>query len=190
MRNRRGPACGRGRVRRRLGGEHRPVDHDGRGGTPHPQAVVAASFTDLASAFTGSVRDGLRWLLDYLKQHPAPALARDVYDQAMRLADPRDDWAALRALPGGELLALAWASRRSALAAYRTHLTDAQGPEPDRVLTALLHLHHTRVVGIDPDSERVCFRLARAAALGWAARNEGSTPSPSTSPTPTRQPQP
>jgi len=159
-------------------------------GDPHPHAVTAASFTDLAAAFTGGVSNGLRWLLDHLKHHPAPTLARNVRDQAMRLADPSDDWAALRALPGGELLAAAWAGRRSALAAYRTHLSEAEGPEPDRVLASLLHLHHARMVGIDPDSERACFRLARAAALGWAARHERSTPSPSPSPAPTRQPQP
>lgn len=160
------------------------------GGNPHPHAVIAASFTDLATAFTGGVSEGLQWLLDHVTQSPAPTLAREVRDQAMRLADFSDDWSALRTLPGGELLALAWAQRRSALVAYRAHLTDAQGPDPDRVLASLLHLHHTRMVGIDSDSERVCFRLARAAALGWAARHERSTPSPSISPTPTRQPQP
>jgi class I lanthipeptide synthase len=160
------------------------------GGNPHPHAVTAASFTDLATSFTGSVSEGLSWLVDHVKHHPAPAHARDVHDQAMRLADPSDDWAALRALPKGELLARARARRRSALAAYRIHLTDAQGPEPDRVLASLLHMHHTRMVGIDADSERVCFRLARAAALGWTARNKRSTPSPTNSPMPARQPRP
>jgi len=160
------------------------------GGNPHPHAVIAASFTDLATAFTGGVTDGLRWLLDHVKHSPAPALARAVRDQAMCLADFSDDWAALRTLPGGELLVQAWARRRSALAAYRTHLTDAEGPEPNRVLASLLHLHHARMIGIDSDSERVCLRLARAAALGWVVRNDRSTPSPSTSPIPTRQPPP
>ncbi|MGH3824338.1 MAG: lantibiotic dehydratase, partial [Pseudonocardiaceae bacterium] len=76
-------------------------------GTPHPYAVIAASFTDLAAAFTGSLSSGLNWLTDHVNHHPAPALAREIHDQAMRLADPRGDWAALRALPGGEALALA-----------------------------------------------------------------------------------
>lgn len=146
-------------------------------GTPHPYAVIAASFTDLAAAFTGGLSSGLSWLTDHVSHHPAPALAREIHDQAMRLADPSGDWAALRALPGGEELALTWGHRRSALAAYRAHLSPAQEPDPDPVLTSLLHLHHTRMVGIDSDSERVCFRLARAAALGWAARHERSGPS-------------
>ncbi|MDQ3151395.1 MAG: lantibiotic dehydratase [Actinomycetota bacterium] len=150
-------------------------------GTPHPYALIAASFTDLAAAFTGSLSSGLNWLTDHVNHHPAPALAREIHDQAMRLADPNGDWAALRALPGGEQLALAWGRRRSALAAYRAHLSSADGPDPDPVLAALLHLHHARMVGINQDSERICLRLARAAALGWAARNERSGPSPSTS---------
>jgi lantibiotic biosynthesis protein len=35
-------------------------------GTPHPYAVIAASFTDLAAAFTGSLSSGLNWLLDHV----------------------------------------------------------------------------------------------------------------------------
>lgn len=55
------------------------------GDNPHPHAVIAASFTDMATAFTGGVSDGLCWLLDHVKRSPAPALARDVHDQAIRL---------------------------------------------------------------------------------------------------------
>ncbi len=150
-------------------------------GTPHPYAVIAASFTDLAAAFTGSLSNGLNWLVDHVNHHAAPALAREIHEQAMRLADPSGAWATLRALPGGEELALAWDRRRSALAAYRAHLRPADGPDPDPVLASLLHLHHARMVGISQNSERICLRLARAAALGWVARNERSGPSPSTS---------
>ncbi|MGH3810703.1 MAG: lantibiotic dehydratase [Pseudonocardiaceae bacterium] len=148
-------------------------------GTPHPYAVIAASFTDLATAFSGSLRSGVSWLINHINQHPAPALAREIQEQAMRLADPSGDWAALRAVPGGNRLALAWDRRRATLAAYRAHLTPAQGPGPDRVLASLLHLHHARMAGINQDSERVCLRLARATALGWVARKERSEPSPS-----------
>lgn len=154
-------------------------------GIPHPYAVIAASFTDLAAAFTGSRSSGRNWLIDHLNHHPVPALAREIRGQAMHLADPSGDWATLRTLPGGEALALAWGCRRSALAAYRVQLSLADGPDPDQVLGSLLHLHHARMVGINRDSERSCLRLARAAALGWVARNGRSGPSPSTSATPT-----
>ncbi|MGB6163268.1 MAG: thiopeptide-type bacteriocin biosynthesis protein [Pseudonocardiaceae bacterium] len=116
--------------------------------TSHSYAVIAASFTNLAAAFTGSLSSGLNWLTDHVNHHPTPALA------------------------------LAWDRRRSALAAYRAHLSLAQQPGPDPVLASLLHLHHARMVGINQDSERICLRLARAAALGWVARNENNGPSP------------
>ena len=51
--------------------------------------------------------------------------------------------------------------RRSALSAYRSHLDDR---DVDAALTDLLHLHHTRMIGGDADSERMCLRLARALA--------------------------
>jgi thiopeptide-type bacteriocin biosynthesis protein len=139
--------------------------------TVHPYAVIAASFTDLATAFTGSLRSGLNWLIDHVNHHPTPALAREIHGQAMLLADPSGDWAALRALPGGEQLDLAWSRRRSALTAYRAQLSPADGPDPDPVLASLLHLHHARMIGTNQDSERICLRLARAAALGWVACN-------------------
>jgi class I lanthipeptide synthase len=151
------------------------------GGSSDLHAVTAASFADLATAFTGSLSSGLQWLVDHVKHKAAPVLARKIYDQAMRLADPSGDWATLRGLPGGDKLVLAWDRRRSAVAAYRAHPSPGDGPDPDPVLASLLHLHHARMVGINQNSERICLRLARAAALGWVARNERSGPSPSTS---------
>jgi hypothetical protein len=38
------------------------------------------------------------------------------------------------------------------------------------VLASLLHMHLIRAIGIDRDHERLCPRLARAAALRWRAR--------------------
>ncbi|MGH3991884.1 MAG: hypothetical protein ACRDSN_05405 [Pseudonocardiaceae bacterium] len=38
------------------------------------------------------------------------------------------------------------------------------------MLVDLLHMHHNRVAGIDAADERVCLRLARAAALSWTRR--------------------
>lgn len=150
-------------------------------GTPQPCSVIAASFTDLAAAFTGGLSSGMNWLTNHVNHYSTPVLAREIHRQAMRLADPSGDWANLRALPGGEQLVLAWGRRRSVLAAYRAQLSPAEGPCPDPVLASLLHLHHARMVGINQDSERICLRLARAAALEWVARNERSGPSLSAS---------
>jgi hypothetical protein len=39
---------------------------------------------------------------------------------------------------------------------------------------SLLHMHHVRMLGIDPDRERTGRRLARAAALRWTATTTGA----------------
>jgi hypothetical protein len=38
-----------------------------------------------------------------------------------------------------------------------------------------LHLHHVRMAGVSLDTERLCTRLARAAALSWTARTRGES---------------
>jgi lantibiotic biosynthesis protein len=140
-------------------------------GRPHPHAVTTANFLDMVIAFAGSTEDGMRWLIGHIGRDPIPAPARQVYDEAMRLADPRNDWAALHAAAGGEQIVTAWTRRRTALATYRGRLTDTGETDPSTVLPSLLHMHHIRMNGIDESAERTCRRLARAAALGWAARN-------------------
>jgi hypothetical protein len=84
-------------------------------------------------------------------------------DAALLLTGTADDRAALSARPGGEIVAAAWDQRRVALATYREQLAEER--DPATVLRFLLHDHHVRAVGVDPDRERVINRLARAAAL-------------------------
>ncbi|MGH3868279.1 MAG: lantibiotic dehydratase [Pseudonocardiaceae bacterium] len=151
------------------------LTYTGRRGAGYQHAIIAASLVDLAISFTGSVGDGMRWLIDHVSTTPIPAPAREVHDQAIRLADPRDRLAALRAIPGGDHIATAWARRRTALVAYRDTLTTSGATAPEVVLPDLLHLHHVRMVGICPDTERACARLARAAALSWTTRTPGAT---------------
>ncbi len=141
----------------------------------HQLAVTAVSLVDLAVSFVGDVGDGMRWLIDHVAKDPSPPPAREVHDQAIHLANPRDRWAATRALPGGEHMATAWARRRIALAAYHETITATGEIDPNSVLRALLHLHSIRVAGIAPDTERTCHHLARAAALSWTARAHGAT---------------
>lgn len=142
----------------------------GRRGGPHQHALIAASLADLAISFTGSLGDGMRWLIDHVSKTPIPASARAVRDQAIRLANPHDRWATLRAVPGGEDITSAWAKRRAALSAYRDTLVASGQTAPEVVLPDLLHLHHVRMVGPCPDTERACAHLARAAALSWTFR--------------------
>lgn len=151
------------------------LTYTGRSGAPHQHAIIAASLVDLATSFTGDIGDGMRWLIDHVSKTPIQAPARDVHDQAIRLANPHDRWAALRAIPGGEHIATAWTRRRATLAAYRGTLTASGEIAPNSLLPDLLHLHHVRMAGISPDTERLCGRLARAAALSWTTRTQGAT---------------
>lgn len=142
-------------------------------GAAHPQSVTAVSLVDLVTAFTGSRAAGLRWLIEHVDRISTPALARPLQAQTIRLCDPADDFAALRALPGGDLINACWLRRRTAVAAYRDTLASrktATGVAQQAVLPDLLHLHCIRVAGVDRQAELACLRLARAAALSWINR--------------------
>lgn len=138
----------------------------------HPQSLTAASLTDLVISLTGSIPDGMRWLIEHGDLGPAvPAPRdsphRDVLREAIALAEPGR--ATLLSLPGGHHVGAAWERRRQAAQAYRDRL-DGTYLEPVPVLRSLLHMHHIRSHGIDADHERACNRLARAVALSWIAR--------------------
>lgn len=137
------------------------------------EATTVASLVNLTIAFVGDAPTGMRWLVDHLLREPAP-VDHAVHATAMRLADPRDDWAALRATDGGDGVIAVWRRRRAALADYRQILASQR--EPLSVLPSLLHMHHTRMFGVEPDRERVGRRLARAAAQRWIAITNGTAP--------------
>ncbi|WP_416979089.1 lantibiotic dehydratase [Streptomyces sp. T028] len=136
-------------------------------------ALTAAGIVDIATGFLGSPAAGWAWLTDNFLKDEGDAAARDVQAMAVRLADADPDHLALRALPRGDHVVVVWALRRSALAEYRQAL-GAAGIDPAEVLPSLLHMHHNRAAGIDPDAEAACRRLARAAALSWTIRTEGA----------------
>jgi len=137
---------------------------------PPPPALAAANFVAITTAFTGSIEAGMNWLITHAKTDVNSTLDRPVLAEAVRLADPTDHWAALRATPGGQAIIKAWQPRDRALSGYRACLEQAEGIDPDSVLDSLLHAHHIRSIGIDRNHERTCLRLARAAALTWNAR--------------------
>ncbi|GAA4552725.1 lantibiotic dehydratase [Amycolatopsis samaneae] len=142
-------------------------------GAADVRALTAASLLDLAAAFTGGHKTGAAWLIENITTDPIPAPDRAVYDQALHLAEPRHNAAAVRKLPGGEEITQAWDRRRTALSAYRVTLHAAGAPAPDGVLASLLHLHCIRTSGIAPENERISHRLARAAALSQTTHPKG-----------------
>jgi thiopeptide-type bacteriocin biosynthesis protein len=140
------------------------------------QALTAASFLNLASAFIGDTTAGAAWLIKHIaRANSAPAIDRALLTETLRLADPADTWANLRDATGTEITH-AWALRRAALQAYREGLRASPGPDPNTVIASLLHMHHIRAAGIDADSERACHRLSRASALGLTHRQQGPSP--------------
>ena len=104
------------------------------------QATTAAGMIAIADGFTG---DGLAWLAAHAPHLTGPRLNPAQLDLARS--------------PLREVHLAA------ALAAYRSHV-DADGRDPAVVLADLLHLHHARMIGVDPASERHCLRLARTIA--------------------------
>lgn len=132
--------------------------------TVHPSALVVANMVHIVSSFLGDLTESMSWLAAQ-PAPTAPATARAVTGQAIQLAQRNG----LSDVPGwsGEVEE-AWQARATALASYRTQLPlDA---DTDTILESLLHMHHNRAIGIDPDSERACRRLVRRAALAWRAR--------------------
>lgn len=143
-----------------------------RTGIPSP-AIAAASMADLAASLATVPEVGWRWLTDLLTQEQGKQ-DRSLRDSTMLLAGTADGRAALSTHPGGETVAAAWDHRRVALAAYREQLTEER--DPATVLRSLLHDHHVRAIGVDPDRERVINRLARTAALRQIALIRRRTP--------------
>ncbi|WP_206050792.1 lantibiotic dehydratase [Nocardioides speluncae] len=142
--------------------------------TPHRRALVAAHSVAIACTFAGSVTAGMQWLIDNIPATAPEPLPREQFSQAVQAANPNDNRAALRALPGGAAIVQAWAGRDAALVHYRDLLPGAdEGIDPDDVLGSLLHVHFVRAVAVDFAEEAICLYLARAAALAWTARTNG-----------------
>jgi thiopeptide-type bacteriocin biosynthesis protein len=138
---------------------------------PRP-ALATAHTVAIAAAFTGSTEAGMRWIIDHLPAAAPTAMPRPVFAEAVRLADPSENWAALRAADGGAGIVAACTSRDSALRAYRALFPSKHtiGIDADAVLASLLHANYVRGCGIDFDDEAACRYLARASALAFTAR--------------------
>lgn len=138
----------------------------------NPYVLTAVSLTDLVSALLGSRRAGMCWLID----HPdaaCPAAFRDraLLRQAMVLANLDADGPTLPAVPGGNGVAATWVVRRQAATTYASRLGEHEvGVTPASVAASVLHLHHIRAHGVEPDAEARTYRLARSIALAYAAR--------------------
>jgi thiopeptide-type bacteriocin biosynthesis protein len=131
-------------------------------------ALTAASMVDIVTAFTETSEQGYGWLVSHSLGKGRP-VGREVRQEALGLADPGEGYAVLRSLPAGNEIVAAWQTRATVLTTYRECL--AADRDPLSVIRSLLHLHHRRALGVDPNRETAINRLARAIALSHTARN-------------------
>ena len=137
----------------------------------HPDAVTAVSLTDLTAALSGGRPAGMRWLIEHPDLAQAAISDRNLFRQAITLADVGSDSPTLKELPGGAAITTAWRARAQAATAYVASLTEHDvGVTPASVTVSLLHLHHLRTHGINPEAEARIHRLARAIAQAYTAR--------------------
>ncbi len=136
------------------------------------EAVTAANLVSIVTAFIGSPQAAVRWLISHVPPGTPSRVPRPIHVAAVEAADPRDDFVALRAMPGGEIIHSSWTERTTALAAYAAHWPSPStvGVDRDAALNSLLHTHYLRAHGVDPASKQRALHLARAAAIAVAAR--------------------
>jgi thiopeptide-type bacteriocin biosynthesis protein len=138
--------------------------------TISPTVLTAVNMLSTVEGYLGGDAPACAWLMS----HPAPVTTtpdRSLTDQVSNLARG----GVLRDLPGwdGEV-ADAWQLRADALGSYRQHLPDIA--RTDDILESLLHMHYNRALGIDRESEAICRRLARLAAIARTAQRTGVAP--------------
>lgn len=133
-----------------------------------PVALAAVNMVAIAEAFLGGRVSAADWFIG----RPSPSVSpppREITRQVISWAiTDAARWAA----SWPPELATAWHARADALASYRLQLPPSLAAED--VLESLLHMHHNRAVGINPQSEQTARRLARQAFLAWRARQNGS----------------
>jgi thiopeptide-type bacteriocin biosynthesis protein len=120
-------------------------------GRPPVELLLATAFVDLAAAYGDP--DWRDWLLTaYPKDGSHSAF------QAIR----REALAAIVERKVEPALAEIWRIRAGAIRAYgdRVRALQPAGPSP---LGSLLHMHHNRLAGVEPDVERAAYAIARGA---------------------------
>ena len=151
------------------------IPHSDDAGGIDPDAwragLTVASMVDLASAFLGR-HESRAWLVAHLRRDANAHPDRTTQTVAGRISGP-DGRAILDRTPHGQRVLAAWAHRGDVLRCYAERLTDS-GTDPADVLGALLHMHHNRALGIDPDGEAATLRATRTVALSLDARAQAA----------------
>jgi thiopeptide-type bacteriocin biosynthesis protein len=131
-----------------------------------PELIAAIGYVTMIEAFGDDDWDE-RFLAAFPKNDDHSAFQR-CRRAAVQAIDPYGHWAGLLAAEGGGALLAALRRRAGALAGYGElirRLAAAGGlpTTPRAVQRSLLHMHHNRLIGIDPGSEGSSYAIARGA---------------------------
>lgn len=142
------------------------------------ELLVAANYVDILRGLGDP--DWQQWLVSVLPKGDHHDAFRDVRRDAIRLIDPDGDWSALSTQTGGAELLEIWRARRPALAAYGQAVRDAAHAERlsgsrFTVVSALLHMHHNRLIGIRPTAESRTLAIMRGVVEAALSRKRFMT---------------
>lgn len=125
------------------------------------QVLAAASMVQLAAGLATDLTSGYEGCWPASTSAPSRPTAHSATWPAPSPTRPAST-PACGSCPG-DAVAHAWLARDTALSAYHASLLPHR--DPMGVLRTLLHDHHVRAVGVDPEFERKTGHLARAAAM-------------------------
>lgn len=142
-----------------------------------PVLLAAANYVDLAARFWSDAEQGADWVVSTFAGTTEHRAFQRCRRTALELIGPHDNWAGLRAVPGGEAVLDSWAARAEAVTHYGRLLREAPGerearpgPPPAAILASLTHMHHNRLVGLDREAELRSRAVARGAIAAHRAR--------------------
>ncbi|MFD4236748.1 lantibiotic dehydratase [Streptomyces sp. NPDC058542] len=145
-----------------------------------PLLLAAAGQAHLAFRFpapddTSVEPPGARLLLSVAPRGEHHDAFRAQRREALRIVDPFDDFAALRALPATAPLMKAWTATAESLSSYGHHLTGTDA-QVTPLLASLLHMHHNRIsANPSRSAESAVYATARGAVEAHLARHAATT---------------
>ncbi|MEV0279768.1 lantibiotic dehydratase [Streptomyces sp. NPDC050610] len=146
------------------------------------QAHLARTFWtayDTAPGFPdGSEPAWIPRILDAVPRGATHRAFQERRREALGLVDADGNWEGLRAHPGGEKLLTVWQGRAAALTDYAhtlRELGDGGWTPATSIFLSLLHMHHNRHIGINPEAERAATAIMRGALQAHRDRIRSTT---------------
>jgi thiopeptide-type bacteriocin biosynthesis protein len=134
-----------------------------------PELLAAVNFVDIVRAFHPRYGAGDDWLLAHFpKVEEHHRAFRTHRSTCLTLIGSGAEPVPAPELALGDDATTSWQNRSAVVARYGEHLRrlddgDEAWGTPSRALVSLLHMHHNRLVGIDPESEQHAEAMARGA---------------------------